>query len=423
MKRIPLFSCLFAMSVAFGAEPKPDDASAKLDSKAIAILRSALEYLNGAQTYSTTLTNTVALDGGPNKKKETTAKYDIYVERPNKLALIVKDGNLRCAVVSDGKTLCAFAPPLKKYAVKEAPKDLAEIFNIGEMRLVREDLSNLLFLDQVTMKDALDILMDGVQTLSITGVEPLGDVKAHHLHFTQADIDWDMWIQEGKQPLVRKVSIEGEQMMSDKDGPVKVKKTIVTTFDDWKINAPIPSERFVFTPPQDTTKVPAIVKEMPNPMTLVGKAAPPVKLKALDGGMVDLASFKGKNVVVLDFWATWCGPCRMAMPVISEVTASYKDKGLIAYAVNLGEDQEKVGQFKNATPTLTMPILLDEKTEIAEAYKIASIPMTVIIDKDGVIQRIHMDVPKDMEKLRAMLKQEFDTVVGGGSLLPKEEKK
>jgi len=98
----------------------------------------------------------------------------------------------------------------------------------------------------------MDIIMDGVLTLSVQGVEPIGDVKAYHLHFSQADIDWDMWIQEGKQPLVRKVSIEGEQMMQDQAGPVKVKKAIVTSFDDWKINAPIPGEKFVFTPPADT---------------------------------------------------------------------------------------------------------------------------------------------------------------------------
>jgi thiol-disulfide isomerase/thioredoxin len=282
------------------------------------------------------------------------------------------------------------------------------------MELIQEDLDRLLLLDQFSATKALDVLMEGAQSVKLLGVETLGDTKAYHIHFTLEQIpDWDLWIQEGNQPLVLKISQEGEQ----KKNGASVKVTVTTQFNDWKINVPIPKERFAFTPPQNAKKVAELVKHPPNPMLLVGQPAPSVKLKLLDGTVVDLASFKGKNVVILDFWATWCGPCRMAMPVISEVAATYKDKGLIAYAVNLGEDLEKLQAFKKATPALTMPILMDEDTKTAEAYLIVSIPMTVIIGKDGVIQRIHKDVPRDMDVLRKRLKDEFDTVLGGGSLL------
>src|SRR5437762_12586707 len=91
------------------AEPKPPE-NPQIDTKAVAVLRSALEYLGKAQTYSTTLLHKKIVDSGPGKTSETSSKYEISVERPNKLAFVIKDGKLRCAVISDGRTLCTDSP-------------------------------------------------------------------------------------------------------------------------------------------------------------------------------------------------------------------------------------------------------------------------------------------------------------------------
>jgi thiol-disulfide isomerase/thioredoxin len=141
----------------------------------------------------------------------------------------------------------------------------------------------------------------------------------------------------------------------------------------------------------------------------------------LEGAKFDLASEKGKNVVVLDFWATWCGPCRAAMPIVSEVVASYKGKGVVGYAVNLAEDVEKLKEFKKVMPALTLPILLDTDSKIAEAYRVQPIPMTVMVDKNGIVQVVHLGIPRDLEVLRKMLTSEIDTLLAGGTV-PDEKK-
>src|SRR6185295_600951 len=105
---------------------KPKDPKVILDAKAVAILRSALDYLKNTKGSPTTLSNRITLDAGPDKKMERTAKYELAVERPNKMAMIIKDGKLRCAILSDGKLLCTYAPELKKYTQKEAPKTMPD---------------------------------------------------------------------------------------------------------------------------------------------------------------------------------------------------------------------------------------------------------------------------------------------------------
>ncbi|MEI6236365.1 MAG: DUF2092 domain-containing protein [Planctomycetota bacterium] len=426
-KRAPFgLSCaMLAVFSVVGGETKPAEVQL-LDGKGIAILRSAIDYLASTTKYSMTLHNTTTFDGGPGKFKESTGKYEVSVERPNKMAMVIKDGDLRCAVISDGKTLCTYAPPLKVFAQRDAPKTLVELFNIEEIKsVVQEDLSELLFLDNLSMNNAFDIIMDGVMNLSIRGVEKVeGGASAYRLHFKEKDLEWDMWIEVGTQPLLRKIAIVRERTVKDDKGPVKIKKTIVSKFDDWKVNLEIPADRFVFVPPKDVKRVPSFL-EQPGDAgkaydpKLLGETAPQFVAKLLSGGTLDLSEHKGKNVVLLDFWATWCGPCRKAQPIVSEVCAGFAGKGLAAYAVNLKETPEKVKEFQTATPSLTLPIVLDEEAKIAEAYRVQPIPMTVVIGKNGIVEAVYLGLPNDLEGFKKNLKAQISTLLEGGTLLKK----
>jgi peroxiredoxin len=117
-----------------------------------------------------------------------------------------------------------------------------------------------------------------------------------------------------------------------------------------------------------------------------GKPAPDFKLKAADGKDVSLADLKG-SVVILDFWATWCGPCRASLPELDKIYTGLKGKGLKAYAVNLREEKDTVEKFVDQTK-LGIPVLYDTEGQTADKYGVTGIPQTVVIGKDGNVKKV-----------------------------------
>ena len=109
-------------------------------------------------------------------------------------------------------------------------------------------------------------------------------------------------------------------------------------------------------------------------------AAPNFTLAQLDGPPVHLADLRGK-IVVMEFWATWCGPCQYTMPSLETIGRRYKNRGVVVLLVNLGEDADKVR--KHVGKRFTMPILLDQNMNIARRYGVVGIPCLFVIDAQG----------------------------------------
>jgi len=119
---------------------------------------------------------------------------------------------------------------------------------------------------------------------------------------------------------------------------------------------------------------------------LAGKDAPDFKLNGMDGKAVTMAEQKG-SVVVLDFWATWCGPCRASLPGLNKIYKDLREKGLKVYAVDLEEPKETIQPVAlKLIPDLT--VLLDEDSAVSKKYGVSGIPQTVVIGKDGRIKKV-----------------------------------
>jgi peroxiredoxin len=140
-------------------------------------------------------------------------------------------------------------------------------------------------------------------------------------------------------------------------------------------------------------------------------AAADFTLKSVFGGSVSLSSFRGK-VVLLSFWATWCGPCKQEMPAMQKLYDKMKSRGLVIVAVDVGEDTETVAAFLKKAG-YTFPVLLDSTGAIAgtSLYAASAIPTNYLIDRKGNIvgRKIGIDGPEWTSVERTAL---FETLLG-----------
>lgn len=119
----------------------------------------------------------------------------------------------------------------------------------------------------------------------------------------------------------------------------------------------------------------------------VGRQAPDLRLESLDGHQVSLADYAGQ-VVLLNFWATWCPPCEEEIPAIEKAYQAHRDDGFVVLGINDGEALEVVRAFAGELG-ITYPVLIDKHRDVAAQYRRRGLPLTVIVDRDGVIQVRH----------------------------------
>ena len=143
----------------------------------------------------------------------------------------------------------------------------------------------------------------------------------------------------------------------------------------------------------------------PNDTILPGSAAPDFKLiDAVTKQQVTLRQFNGKPVV-LNFWATWCGPCKVEMPHLQDAHNSYSKEDLIILAINYGEDPTAVLSFASDLG-LTFRTLLDETAAIQSQYQVRGYPTTVFVNPDGTISHTHIGMLES-----SMLIQQIDKLL------------
>ncbi|HMN41569.1 MAG TPA: redoxin family protein [Phycisphaerales bacterium] len=189
-------------------------------------------------------------------------------------------------------------------------------------------------------------------------------------------------------------------------------RTFVASYTNVKVNTKPGAAAFALKAPEGFKTVEAEASdlgipsdEQPKLKFVAGDAAPAFALKTPDGTEVTLASLKGK-IVLLDFWATWCGPCKMAMPGVQKLHEKFKDKGVAVYGVDTfehgsGEKARKYMADKKYTYGL-----LYSGDELAKAYGISGIPTFVLIGKDGKILHLGVGFDEGMdENLSAIIEK------------------
>ncbi len=137
----------------------------------------------------------------------------------------------------------------------------------------------------------------------------------------------------------------------------------------------------------------------------VSFTAPDISLKAVTGEAYDLRALKG-NVVLVNFWATWCGPCRAEMPAIEQVYQSRREQGFVVLAVDQQEDDASVKSFAQQLG-LTFPLLMDRDATVARLYHVSALPTTFFVDRKGVVRDMAIGGPLT----RAAIESKIDALL------------
>jgi thiol-disulfide isomerase/thioredoxin len=396
-----------AWSVAVEVPGKQD-----IDPKAEKVIGAWGKYFSGLRgfQYASTVNLVVEQQG---QKQNQNFSLSLKAARPNKLAYTVEASQQNGAqIVSDGSQLWVYIKGFQKYGVEDAPETWDEMLknplvmgplNFGNAAVVTAALLN---------EDPAKKLLENTLSVKYGGLVELDGAKCHLIEASGEELDWQLWIDSGNKPLVRqfvpdlaKAFAQMAKRSKGKSPFENMKITNTVTFKDWETNPKLPADAFAFNVPEGVEKVDSLMDiitggraaEEPGPHPLVGQDAPELKLDLLDGESLELAAYKGRKIVILDFWATWCGPCVRAMPIIEKVAQNYKDKGVLLFAVNVQEEPDAIKKFLEETE-LKVDVALDKEGTVSQAYKAEGIPQTVIVGKDGSVQVVRVGFSANLEE-------------------------
>jgi peroxiredoxin len=411
-RTIALTAALVGSSWLVGQAQAADDDAAEIDPKAEKVLRVTADYFQKVKGARVNVDWTLFNENN-GKRGKAEQSYRLTMERPNLLVATVVSGDQALSVICDGKKLYTIQNAANEYTVEDAPSSMDRIVGKAGVKHFHS-LHGMTVLTSLMAAKPYEALLDGVQSVAYLGSEDLEGIKCHHLRFTREALNWDLWVDAGDKPLVHKIAPDIMTLMKKQgaDIPASVKLELAIAVKNWTIDPALADATFAINLPKGAEKVGSLFPEHP----LLDRKAPPITLSQLSGGTFKLANYKDKNIVILDFWATWCGPCVKAMPILAEVAAKYKSKGVVLYAVNLEEKPEEVAAFLKENK-LDVSVILDSDGEVSKTYGVEGIPQSVIIDKEGVVRVVHVGIAPNFKD---QLTKELDAILAGKN--PSEEK-
>src|SRR5690606_13067612 len=383
-----------------------------VDEGARAALERLSDYMGQRDRFSVGIRTSVNMNF-QGRDVEMESKYALSVAKPDRLALRLEEGD-GLTYVSTGEKAYSHLPMLDIYVVKDAPESLEAILDTDEAAMFESNTATSAFLSLLLDPEADRALIDRAERVSYVGLEKDDAGELHHVRlemgkseFGEPQPDLDLWIREGAEPLLHRIKPDVSDLIAEMMAGQDITVEMSIDYSDWNTDPAFDEATFAFEPPAGAREVESFEQAFADaaaemqggeagPHPLLGKAAPSFALEDLDGRTVDLSKHLGQNVVVLDFWATWCPPCREGLPVVTKVTQRFKNQGVVFYGVDLQENADTVREFLK-TQNLDFPVLLDVDAEAAELYGVTAIPQTVLIGKDGSVQAVHVGLLPDLE--------------------------
>lgn len=139
-----------------------------------------------------------------------------------------------------------------------------------------------------------------------------------------------------------------------------------------------------------------------------GRLAPDFALRSSTGENLRLSEYRG-DVVMINFWATWCGPCRQEMPLLDELYTRYQRVGFNLLGINIDDDSRRAMQMIDELG-VSFPVLFDARKEVSELYEVEAMPVTVLVDREGTVRYVHHGYKpgyeeKYLDQVRSLLRE------------------
>lgn len=394
------FLCLLGLAL-FSGDASADAVDGATAPDATVRLMKSAEYLSELPGFSVGLAMTFDLTGPGGQEESLTLKgtLDFEGDQQARFKVVAPDESMELYVSSDATFL--FLKEMNQYmdgAILGSREKALTAIPAGPFRGAQKLLS-----------DFLHMAPDFEKTLNASEVSVATGAPATGLDTIRVEGDGiatEFQLPSEGNPTVKQFMLDLTELA--KQGNAEIQRAHVTyAFSDWNVAPEFSADHFSFAIPEGATAFEPPTQQQPAKSPLVGKPAPNFTIPLFAGGNLDLAALKKEEkVIILDFWASWCGPCRVGLPILTKVVDKYKEKGVVLYGVNAGEDEATVQAFLEQTD-IDLTVAMDPKRVAQRAYGANSLPTTAIIGKDGVVREVHVGVSptleQDLDKLLAEL--------------------
>ena len=374
------------LTLALGAQDLPDAGTITKQVQEASKQRKSIEYVKQ-------ITGEVTLDGKPVTEitalgrripvQSSIGKQTVALHNPGKARIDLQLGGGGSLLVSDGDTTWTYRPSTKAYT-KVAAAQTAEgtAANLAVLDVLG------FFADTKTTKTARQesITIDGTvydcwvltSSVKLPAQAGMGGQVSDGVMTSWVDKKLLFEVQEEIAYTVKVAPANGA-------APLEYRSKIIQVAHNLKVDQPVDGTLFAYTPPPDAREQ---APQIAGRVDLTGKDAPSFRGVSLDGKVYSSEELKGKPVL-LDFWASWCGPCRESFPFMNELQSALAGKGLHILAVSVDKTAEEARGFLARYPA-KFATALDTAGACPAAFRVEGMPSSYIIGRDGVVRAVHV---------------------------------
>jgi peroxiredoxin/outer membrane lipoprotein-sorting protein len=317
-------------------------------------------------------------------------RYVLAVSEPGKIRMTVRSSDGELLIVSDGTTTWWYLPHKKRYKRVSAAATLSagdEDDDSDDDAVSRAEW-DLVGRYAEAARFAPGAVLERTDQIKVGGES----VRCYVVELQQAGNTHDLWIDAERFLVLR----HKERVKSVKNSR-KTETMLETNVHAVSIGVP-PPELFDFTPPPKAREDEEL-ELMGESVILSGKAALDFTLKDTEGELVHLADLRGK-IILLDFWATWCAPCREELPHIDNLYRKLKDKGVVVLGVN-DENSGTIRSFLRKHE-FEVPTVVDSKRAVHRSYRVRAILTLVVIDRKGMVRANYVGTRSEEELMAGL---------------------